>query len=155
MIFSGGQDKRNMEGVGLAHTNHATATMWNHQAVSSRVLAAKFLTKSRSSAGCCDIFSYWLYRRERPRFYSDLDCVMSNGNRLAMVMGDFNASVSERAKRDIGPYGLGRHTSDNSERLVSFASANGMCMSNTFFTQKHIHQASWYPHPATKIPAKP
>ena len=29
--------------------------------------------------------------------------------------------------------GLGRHTSDNRERLVSFASANGMCIANTFF----------------------
>ena len=34
-----------MEGVGLALTPRARATMQYHQAVSSRVLAAEFLTK--------------------------------------------------------------------------------------------------------------
>ena len=42
------------------------------------------------------------------RVYSDLDCVVSNGNGLAMVKVDFNASVSERMKREVGPRRLGR-----------------------------------------------
>ena len=50
---------------------------------------------------------------------------MSNANGMAMVMGDFNASVSERMKRVVGPHRLGRRTSDNGERLISFADANG------------------------------
>ena len=82
---------------------------------------------------------------EKDLFYSDLDCVMSNGNGLVMVMGDFNASVSERVRGVVGPYGLARHISDNGVRLVSFVSANGMCIANTFFLHKRIHQASWYP----------
>ena len=90
---------------------------------------------------------------EKDRFYSDLDRVMSNGNGLAMVMGDFNASVSERMKRVVGPHGLGRRTSDNGERLISFANANGMCISNTFFPHKRIHQASWYPPGPTSKPS--
>ena len=45
MIFSGRQDEHYMERVGLALTPHAGATMQYHQAVSSRVLAAEFLTK--------------------------------------------------------------------------------------------------------------
>ena len=78
---------------------------------------------------------------------------MSNGNGLAMVMGDFNASVSERMKRVVGPHGLGRRTSDNGERLISFANANGMCISSTFFPHKRIHQASWYPPGPTSKPS--
>ena len=42
------------------------------------------------------------------RVYSDLDCVVSNGNGLAMVKVDFNASVSKRMKREVGPHRLGR-----------------------------------------------
>ena len=45
---------------------------------------------------------------EKDQFYSDLDRLMSNGNGLAMVKGDFNASVSERMKRNAGPLRLGR-----------------------------------------------
>ena len=70
---------------------------------------------------------------EKDRFCSDLDRVISNGNGLAMVMADFIASVSERMKRVVESHGVGRCTSDNGERHVSFASANGMCISNTFF----------------------
>ena len=69
-------------------------------------------------------------------------------------MGDFNASVSERMKRVVGPHRLGRRTSDNVERLISFANANGMCIFNTFFPHKCIHQASWYPlaqHPSQAL----
>ena len=44
-IFSERQDEHNMEGVGLALTPRARATMRYHQAVSSRVLAAEFHTK--------------------------------------------------------------------------------------------------------------
>ena len=44
MIFSESQDECSMEGGGLALTPHARATMRYHQAVSSRVLAAEFLT---------------------------------------------------------------------------------------------------------------
>ena len=45
MIFSGRQDEHNNEGVGLALTPRARATVRYHHAVSSRVLAAEFLTK--------------------------------------------------------------------------------------------------------------
>ena len=36
-------------------------------------------------------------------------------------------------KRVVGPHELGRHTSDNGERLISFASDNEMFISNIFF----------------------
>ena len=42
------------------------------------------------------------------QFSSDLDCVMRNSNGLAMVTGDYNASVSERMNRKVRPHRLGR-----------------------------------------------
>ena len=67
---------------------------------------------------------------EKDQFHSDLDRVMSNGNRLAMVTGDFNASVSERMKRDVCTT---QNKETKGERPLSFASANGMRISNIFF----------------------
>ena len=63
-----------------------------------------------------------------------------------MVMGAFNASVSDKLHGVVGPYRLGSRASDNSERLVSFASADGLCVANTFPPHKRIQQATWYPH---------
>ena len=88
MIFSGRQDEHNNEGVGLALTPHARATMQYHQAVSSRVLAAEFHIK----VGPLLIVVAYAptdqeSTEEKDRLYSDLDRVMSNGNGLAMVAG--------------------------------------------------------------------
>ena len=82
---------------------------------------------------------------EKDSFYKDLDCVITRGNGLAIVMGDFNASISERMSKVVGPHGLSKSTSDNGERLVSFARTYGLCITNTFFQHKRIHQASWQP----------
>ena len=62
-----------------------------------------------------------------------------------MVLGDFNASVSEKVHGVVGPHGLECTSSDNGERLVSFACGNGLCLMNTYFGHKRIHQATWYP----------
>ena len=70
--------------------------------------------------------------------------MMSNDSGL-MMMADFNASVSERVRGVVGPYGLGRHTSENGERLVSFASTNGMCIPCTFFSKKAHPSSIGYP----------
>ena len=50
-----------------------------------------------------------------------------------MVMGDFNASVSDKLTGVVGPYKLGSRASDNHEILVTFACANGLGVMNTFF----------------------
>ena len=105
MISSERQDKTNMEGVGLALTPNARPTIQCHHAVSSRVLAAEFLTKggpllivvayTPTDQDCTE---------DKDHFYSDLDHAKSNGNGLARVMGNCNTSVSERVMRVVGPY---------------------------------------------------
>ena len=42
-------------------------------------------------------------------------------------------------------HGLEKTTSDNGERLVSFAGGNSLCITYTFLPHKCIHQATWYP----------
>ena len=69
----------------------------------------------------------------------------ANANGLTMVMGDFNATLGETVQGVVGPHGLGRQTSDNGKRLVAFASANGLGITNTIFLDKQILQATWYP----------
>ena len=43
--FSGRQDGQNVEGVGLALSPQATAAIRQHQSVSSRIMAAEFLSQ--------------------------------------------------------------------------------------------------------------
>ena len=49
----------------------------------------------------------------KEHFYSDLDHVMANANRLTMVMEDFNATLGESLQGIVGPLHLGKQTSDN------------------------------------------
>ena len=82
---------------------------------------------------------------DKEQFYSELDGVMHNMNGLTMVMGDFNASIGESVDGVVGQHALGRRTSGNGERLLSFATVHGLCVTNTLFPHKRIHQQSWYP----------
>ena len=77
--------------------------------------------------------------------YSDLDTVMTRTGGLTIVMGDFNAALGEGVQGLVGNHGLDRQTSDSGERLMSFASGNGLNIVNTLFSHKQIHQTSWYP----------
>ena len=146
LLFSGRLDGSNVEGVGIALSPHARAALRHYQAVSPRVLTAEFLSR----AGPLSIVVAYAPTDQssvevKERFYSDLDHVMANANGLTMVMGDFNATLGKTMQGVVGPHGLGRQTSDNGKRLVAFASANGLCITNTIFPHKHIHQATWYP----------
>ena len=135
-----------MQGVGLALSSQARAAMRHHLSVSPGIMTAEFLTQ----VGPLMIIVVYApidqaSNEERDKFYEDLNCVVSRGHGHMMVMGDFNASVSDKLHGVVGPYGLRSRASDNGERLVSFACANGLCVTNTFFPYKRIHQATWYP----------
>ena len=154
MFFSGRQDGHSREGVGLALSPYARAAMRHHHAVSARILAAEFLTQ----VGPLQVVVAYAptnqgSEEEKDQFYDELDCVVTRGNGRVMVMGDFNASVSEKLHGVVGIHGLEKTTSDNGERLVSFAGANSLCITNTFFPHKHIHQATWYPPDSRRHPS--
>ena len=146
LVFSGRKDGTTLEGVGIALDAHAWAALRHYQAVSPRILTAEFL----SLMGPLMIVVVYAptedsSEEDKEQFYSELDEVMRKANGLTMVMGDFNASIGESVQGVVGPHALGKRTSSNGEKLVSFASAHGMCVTNTVFPHKRIHQYSWYP----------
>ena len=146
MLLSGRQDNRAAEGVGLALAPHAFAALRHYQAVSPRILMAEFLTK----VGPLSVIVVYAptdqsSTEDKDLFYRNLELTLNRGNGLAIIMGDFNATISETVQGVVGPHGLGRRTTDNGERLVSFASTNGLCITSTMFSHKRIHQATWYP----------
>lgn len=96
MVFSGRQDGSAREGVGLALAPHAKAALRCYQAVSYRILTGEFLTR----VGLLLVFVVYApidqsSTENKDQFYSDLDGVMTNANGLTIVMGDFNAAISD------------------------------------------------------------
>ena len=146
LFFSGRSDGSTVEGVRIALFSCTRAALRHYQAVSPQVLTAEFLSRT----GPLSIIVAYAPTDQssmevKKHFNSDLDYVMVNANGLTMVIGDFNATLGETVQGVVGPHGLGRQTSDNGKRLVAFASANGLCITNTIFPHKQIHRATWYP----------
>ena len=142
MIFSGRTDGRKAERVGLAFSPYVWKALRYYEAVSPRILTVEVITRVRPLT---IIVSYAYAPTNQAReemkdqFYADFDGVMTKTN------GDFNASLGDSVPGIVGRHGLGKETSDNAERLVDFASAHQMCIANTLFPHKAIHQATWYP----------
>ena len=145
MIFSGRTDGRKAEGVGLAFSPYAWKALRYYEAVSSRILTAEVLTHVGPLA---IIVAYaptnQASEEMKDQFYAAVDGVMTKTNGLTMILGDFNASIGDSVPGIVGPHGLSKETSDNGDRLVDFASAHRMCITDTLFPHKAIHQATWY-----------
>ena len=61
-----------------------------------------------------------------------------------IVMGNFNARIGRQLKGVAESHGLVSDNSDNIDRLVAFACAHDMTITNTMFSHRRIHQTSWY-----------
>ena len=141
-------DGSTREGFRLAVASHAKLTLIRcYQAVSSRILAGEFLPK----VGPLLVVVVYAPTDQsstvdKDLFYSDLESVTTNATGLVIVMGDFNAPISDSVECVVGPHGLSRWTNEIGERLVSFASSNDLTITNSLFPQrgtiKHpgIHQ---------------
>ena len=89
--------------------------------------------------------------------FDDLQAVISSTppDDLLLVMGDFNARVGCGDDTDPswlgvrGMFGVGR-LNENGEHLLSFCALNGLCVMNTMFAKRRIHQYTWQ-HLGTKI----
>ena len=134
MVFFTRQDGSTREGVRLTLAPHAKAALRCYQAVSSRILTGEFLTKVGP------LLMVVVYAptdqsstEDKDLFYSDLESVTTNANGLVIVMGDFNAAISDCVEGMVGPHGLSRRTNDNGETLVSFASSNDLTITNSLF----------------------
>ncbi|CAF2810714.1 unnamed protein product [Rotaria sp. Silwood2] len=87
-------------------------------------------------------------------FYIDLQQTLDKTpkNEMVLIMGDFNARVSQQQHLD-GFSVVGKHAVDdlneNGQRLTDFCSNNDIIIANTFFEHKPIHQMTWM-HPGNK-----
>ena len=145
ILLSGRQDGKAAEGVGLALAPWTWAALQHYQAVSPQILTAEFLAKAGP------LFVDVVYAptdqsstEDKDHFYCELESVMTSANGLIIVMGNFNAVIGETVQGVVGPHELGRKTDDNRERLLSFATSTGTCITNILFPHKRIHQTTWY-----------
>ena len=112
MVFSRRQDGSTREGVGFSVAPHAKAALRCYQAVSSRILAGELLTK----VGPLLVVVVYApteqsSTEDKDLYYSGQESVTTNANGLVIVMGDFNAAISDCVEGVIGHHGLSRGTS--------------------------------------------
>ena len=75
-------------------------------------------------------------------FWNDLKGVLDRVNRgfRVIVMGDFNGRIDVQKRDGItGAFGVEREN-ENGKVLIDFCKSRDMCVSNTFFAHKSIHQ---------------
>ena len=154
MLYSGRSDGMAREGVGLVLTPESAKALRCWRPISGRVLEAEFLTQK----GALTIIVAYAPTEQaesgdKDAFYLDLDSAMGRAASLAIVAGDFNARIGAPVPNITGQYGLEGVTNDNGDRMLQFALAYGMCITNTIFPHKTIHQATWYPPDASAKPS--
>ena len=155
MLFSGRVDGGLSEGVGhvIAPEAHSAFRSWQ-PITSSRLLVAEFLTCMGPLAIAVTYSpTENSANKEKQHFIADLKEVMRSMNGLVIVMGDFNARIGRQLKGVVGSHSLASDNSDNGNRLVAFASANDMTITNTMFPHRRIHQETWYPPKARAAPS--
>jgi len=81
------------------------------------------------------------------KFYEDLDLVCDTlpVDKWKIILGDFNAMIGKENiyKPTIGSGSLHEITNDNGHKLITFATAENMIISNTYFSHKNIHKQTW------------
>jgi len=80
-------------------------------------------------------------------FYDELTETYESitGNMIKIVLCDFRAKCRMEPQYFpcIGKKSLHSNSNDNSQRLIVFATANGLTVSTTTFPHKNIHKATW------------
>eukprot|EP00102_Acyrthosiphon_pisum_P009625 XP_003248042.1 PREDICTED: craniofacial development protein 2-like [Acyrthosiphon pisum] len=80
-------------------------------------------------------------------FYDELTETYEDitGNMIRIVIGDFNAKCGREPQYFpcIGKESLHCNSNDNGQRLIAFATSNGLTVSSTTFPHKNIHKATW------------
>ncbi|XP_047486812.1 craniofacial development protein 2-like [Penaeus chinensis] len=119
-----------------------------------RILTLRLSTSS-GSATIISVYAPTLYstHEDKDQFYGALDDVISRtpSTDALYLLGDFNARVGadhEAWPSCLGAYGCGK-MNDNGQCLLELCSYLGLCVINTFFLCKEIHQVSWR-HPRSR-----
>jgi exonuclease III len=83
----------------------------------------------------------------KERFYENLEEVCNRMPRydMVMIMGDFNAQISNKEYMQpvADPHTIHDFSNENGNMLIQFAVRNRLTIKSTMFTHKHIHLGTW------------
>ncbi|XP_047495828.1 craniofacial development protein 2-like [Penaeus chinensis] len=141
-------------GVGFAIKNTLMTSIEPPSAGTERILTLR-LSTSCGSANIISVYAPTLYStpEDKDQFYGALDDIISQtpSTDMLYLLGDFNARVGadhEAWLSCIGAYGRGK-INENGQCLLELCCYHGLCVTNTFFPCKEIHQVSWR-HPRSR-----
>ncbi|XP_047472781.1 uncharacterized protein LOC125027721 [Penaeus chinensis] len=138
-------------GVGFAVRNTLMTSIDPPSAGTERILTLRLSTSS-GSATIISVYAPTLYStpEDKDQFYGALDDVIPRtpSTDVLYLLGDFNARVGadhEAWPSCLGAYGR-RKMNNNGQHLLELCCYPGLCVTNTLFPCKDIHQVSWrYP----------
>ena len=147
-------DAPKQHGVGFAVRNTLVPSIEPPSSGTERMITLRLNT----SAGPANIISVYAPTlcstpEEKDHFYEALDQEIANThpNEAIYLLGDFNARVGndhEAWPTCLGFFGRGK-MNENGQRLLELCCAQGLCVTNTFFKCKEMHQVSWR-HPRSR-----
>ena len=147
-------DQPRQHGVGFAVRNTLASSIEPPTEGTERLLHLRLATTS----GPVSILSAYAptlcsSTEEKDKFYQALDEEISRIPSTVGIylLGDFNARVGADHKAwptCLGDFGRGK-INENGQRLLELLCHHGLCVTNTFFKCKEIHQVSWR-HPRSR-----
>ena len=152
LLYSGKPDgSTHEEGVGLLISKESKYSLLEWDAVSSRIITARFKSSARNITVINAYAPTNLATPEvKDEFYEQLQSVLNKIPRrdIKVLLGDLNAKVgNDNAGREdiMGKHGLGVQN-DNGERFVELCTLNDLVIGGTLFPHKDHHKATWISH---------
>ena len=151
LLYSGKAERSTHEGVGILISKETKNSLLEWDAVSSRIITARFKSSARNISVINAYAPTNLATEEKKdEFYEQLQAVLSKTPKrdIKILLGDLNAKVgSDNAGREdiMGKHGLGVQN-DNGERLVELCTLNDLVIGGTIFPHKEHHKATWISH---------
>ena len=147
-------DQPRQHGVGFAVKNTLISSTEPPTAGTDRLISLRLSTSSGPVSILC-VYAPTLHspEEEKDQFYQALDEAISRipCTDGLYLLGDFNARVGadyDAWPTCLGSFGRGK-INENGQRLLELLSHHGLCVTNTFFKCKEMHQVSWR-HPRSR-----
>ena len=148
ILLSSRKDGICREGVGLVISQPLLQCLETFEAVSSRIITAKFKIKE----GILNIIQVYAptsahSETESDEFYDTLQLHIQKikKNEKLILMGDLNAKIGREHcswKPTVGRFGLGELNS-RGEKLLEFCTLHNLAVCNTFFQHKDTRKSTW------------